>query len=698
MPAESRQKQLSFNRTEQNETFSVNWKNIVLSKKLRSTHYRFVCPGHYKRLQTTFQRPSTSILPSHNKPKIQQGVSSHKTGSEFSSLERCNKADSQVSSKICVPSVHCSQKSGGLRPVINLKPLNQFLHLQTFKMEGLPDLKVLLEPNDFMITIDLSDAYMTLPIEEESRNYLCFQFQDQMFQFCVLLFGLNDAPRAFTKTLKPPVGSLRSLGFKLVVYLDDIILAASTRDLCIYQGQTLIKTLENLGFVINLEKSDLVPSQVVLFLGFVVDSKKMSFSLPDSKIQSIRLSAQTLLNQRKVSLRKLSQFIGMCNASRTAVLEAPLHYRSIQNQLTSTLRSQPITQQNYDVKICLNSHSRKDLTWWVKNLKTNCSRPIHPPPVDLSIMSDASDLAWGAHLESVRIQGFWRSHQFSWHINRKELKAAFLALKFLIPNRTNVHVQICIDNRTAVAYINHLGGTRSLELNSIAVKMWTWCLERNMFLSALYVPGILNKIADLLSRLKLESTEWMLNPRIFKQIANVYRMPVLDMFASALNHQVPKYFSWTLDPQAVGMDAFSVNWNKGLLYMFPPFSLIQKCLRKIIEDKATVLLITPVWQSRPWYPMLLNLLYDRPLLLPHNPQILKLPWSQTVHPLFQNRKFHLAVWPLSGDLLKTKNFQKGCAKYCRPHGNLVKKNNIRVLGNNSLAGVHKGRVIRFLAL
>ena len=146
-------------------------------------------------------------------------------------------------------------------------------------MEGISDLKVLSEPNDFMITIDLSDAYMTLLIEEESRNYLCFQFQDQMFQFCVLPFGLNDAPRAFTKTLKPPVGTLRFLGFKLVVYLDDIILAASTRELCIYQGQILIKTSENLGFVINLEKSNLVPSQVVLFLGFIVDSKEMSYSL-----------------------------------------------------------------------------------------------------------------------------------------------------------------------------------------------------------------------------------------------------------------------------------------------------------------------------------------------------------------------------------------------------------------------------------
>ena len=54
-------------------------------------------------------------------------------------------------------------------------------------------------------------------------------------------------------------------------------------------------------------------------------------------------------------------------------------------------------------------------------------------------------------------------------------------------------------------------------------------------------------------------------PRMFKQIVYVYRMPVLDMFAFTRNHQAPKYFSWTLDPQAVGMDAFSVNWNKGLL-------------------------------------------------------------------------------------------------------------------------------------
>ena len=120
-----------------------------------------------------FYRPITNPKSSKEFQAIKQEVNS--LLSEGATKQIPKSQAKFVSCLFTVP-----KKSGGLRPVINLKPLNQFLHLQTFKMEGLSDLKVLLEPNDFMITIDLSDAYMTLPIEEDSRNYLCFQFQDQV--------------------------------------------------------------------------------------------------------------------------------------------------------------------------------------------------------------------------------------------------------------------------------------------------------------------------------------------------------------------------------------------------------------------------------------------------------------------------------------------------------------------------------------
>ena len=240
------------------------------------SHCRLVCFGHCKRLQTTFQSPSTSILPSHNKSKIQQRVSSHKTGSEFSSLKRCNRADSQVLSKICVLSVHCFQKIWQFKT--NDKPeasksISAFANIEDGRS---------LRFENYLRAQRLYDHDRSVKRLYDScyggrvKKLSAFSISRSNVSILRPSIWSNDAPRAFTKSLKPPVGTLRSLGFKIVMYLDDIILTASERELCIYQGQILIKTLENLGFVINLEKSNLVPSQVVLFLGFIVDSKKMS--------------------------------------------------------------------------------------------------------------------------------------------------------------------------------------------------------------------------------------------------------------------------------------------------------------------------------------------------------------------------------------------------------------------------------------
>ena len=75
------------------------------------------------------------------------------------------------------------KKSGSLRPVISLKPLNQLLHLQTFKMEGLSDLKVLLEPNDFMITTDLSAEIICVSnFKIRCFNFVSFHLVPTMLQ------------------------------------------------------------------------------------------------------------------------------------------------------------------------------------------------------------------------------------------------------------------------------------------------------------------------------------------------------------------------------------------------------------------------------------------------------------------------------------------------------------------------------------
>ena len=69
-----------------------------------------------------------------------------------------------------------------------------------------------------------------------------------------------------------------------------------------------------------------------------------------------------------------------------------------------------------------------------------------------------------------------------------ELLAAFLALQSFV-SQSNIHVRLKLDNTTAVSYINNMGGIRSEPLNTLAKKIWHWCMSREIWLSAQYVPG-----------------------------------------------------------------------------------------------------------------------------------------------------------------------------------------------------------------
>ena len=90
--------------------------------------------------------------------------------------------------------VEKGQGTGDFRPVINLKALNRFLPKEGFKMEGLHTARSLLRKGDYMMKLDLKDAYYAVPIHPESRKYLRFQFKGTTYEFCCLPFGLSLAP------------------------------------------------------------------------------------------------------------------------------------------------------------------------------------------------------------------------------------------------------------------------------------------------------------------------------------------------------------------------------------------------------------------------------------------------------------------------------------------------------------------------
>ena len=83
--------------------------------------------------------------------------------------------------------------------------------------------------------------------------------------------------------------------------------------------------------------------------------------------------------------------------------------------------------------------------------------------------------------------------------------------------------------------------------------------------------------------------EWMLD--------HYLGLPVVDLFASRVNHQIPEFVSWRPEPGAIATDAFNIPWDFPLSYLLPPFCLIPMCLRKVMQEQVDCILIAPVWRS-----------------------------------------------------------------------------------------------------
>lgn len=190
-------------------------------------------------------------------------------------------------------------------------------------------------------------------------------------------------------------------------------------------------------------------------------------------------------------------------------------------------------------------------------------------------------MGWGASCQEVTTGGAWTAQETWFYINYLELLAAFLSLKTFLADRRNLNVLLQMDNVTAIAFINQMGGTHSTLLSSLAVEIWEWCLARVITIHAEHLPGKLNTRADWESRHVNDSSDWRLRRDIFLQLEAKWGPFSIDLFASRMNAQLPVYCSWRPDPAALSVDALTIPWRDQFGYLFPPFTLITRCLEKV---------------------------------------------------------------------------------------------------------------------
>ena len=223
-------------------------------------------------------------------------------------------------------------------PILNCQKLNQFLQYEHFKMEEVPALREILEKNDYMYKIDLKDAYVMVPIHPHSKKILTFQNEGVVYQYPSLAFGLSIAPQIFSKLMKYAIEPLRKEGIRLVFYLDDSCILSKNKEDMQKTTSRVLNHLQYLGFIINTQKSFLIPNQSQEFLGFNFNSKKMLISVPQQKItKSLQRIKQAQQTQITCSCRWVASLLGKMAVMVPAIGEALLHIRYLQRDLRRTV-------------------------------------------------------------------------------------------------------------------------------------------------------------------------------------------------------------------------------------------------------------------------------------------------------------------------------------------------------------------------
>ena len=132
-----------------------------------------------------------------------------------------------------------------------------------------------------------------------------------------------------------------------------------------------------------------------------------------------------------------------------------------------------------------------------------------------------------------------------------------------------------------------------------------------------------------------------------------------------LNFQLKPFISWGPDPEAIEVDAFTVDWSRWInVNTFPPFSQIQKAICKLEENLADGLFILPNWPTAVWYSQIMRLLTRRPILIPRGNRMLQLVHTDSAHPF--HRRLQLLAVTLSGKPSKYKDFMDELRRSSKP--------------------------------
>ena len=493
------------------------------------------------------------------------------------------------------------------RLILDLRYVNSHLWSQRVKYEDFRTFRHYLKKEAFMFSFDLKSGYHHIEIFDEHWQYLGFSWTERgvtrFYVFLVLPFGLATAGYIFTKVVRVLVRFWRSLGIKIVVFLDDGIGVGETEVSSREIAQVVKSSIDDAGFIANEEKSVWDPVQCLTWLGLVINTNPLSLCITPKRMKKLFSKIDDALAHPEVSARQISAISGSIRSQEIVLGQITALFSRNMHRFVADSAS-------WDAKRSITGRVREELRFWRMNAEALNMKALERqsgPPVELTIKanSDASAIASGAiikvgkvsHAAHKNLSLFETTLSSTW----RELDAIRFALASFSPRLKGSSVVWATDNDPAVKIMTK--GSRKPHLHALAVDIYHICRNNLIDFHPVWVPREFNCEADALSKL-MDTDDWTTSQDFFAFVNQRWGTFTIDRFANNRNSKTSRFNSKLWNPGCEAADAFSQDWGNDTNWLVPPIHMICRVIHHARRCRAKGALLVPLWRSAAYWPLL----------------------------------------------------------------------------------------------
>lgn len=533
-----------------------------------------------------------------------------------------------------VPSPHLilplTVEPGKPRLCYDARFLNLWIIASPFKLDRLCDLPRYVFTNSYQTVLDDKSGYDHLLLTEDSRTFFGIQWGGWLFSYNTLPFGWKTSPYVYHTTGLVASHYFRSKGIPCLLYIDDrhtgqlqvplsrgayaLLDGDNARNFAAANSAIFVvaSCLIALGYFLGLEKSIMIPRQMVPYLGFTSDSIREVFHLLSHKKEKFLALIREVLATPTVTVKTLQRLVGKCVSFSLVVPAALLFTREMNAAIRRGIRtSRPLP---------LSPALREEIAHWLFLQTWDDPLPWRDERhVRVQIASDASGSGWGGSILSaspVTVSDYWTHDELTWDISVREAVALDNVLLAFSDQLSHARVDAVVDNQ-AVVHAWHSHGGRSVPLTRAIKRLFFTTAKLNVSLHLSYIPTGDNP-ADLPSR-RLSSMDSCLHPRVWRTVQSHFGGPyghTCDLMAldsnvmTDLHGQSLPHFTPGPSPQSSGINLFAQelfahNPILAYPYVFPPLSFVGPVLRFLRDHRLSCTLVTmDVYPRKYWWPLL----------------------------------------------------------------------------------------------